>query len=237
MTRGNYDSANNMLAYSNGNCPVLKTERGWKSLWVQILPQAPYAVLTELVRCRIANPRSGETLREFKSLRLRQRPGRARMMWLVAESPQRTRKCPKGNRTICGVPDGEPSVAVALQRNARVQAHHLLTAPKRNVCNDRQGVPFVARVEQRAPGRKGCASFYHLSSFHTASRGRVIASAVALLRIYGSSTSAYRQVCGSYIPAISHVFADMFPILKCNKIPVKRANPPQSAIFAPVITL
>ena len=28
MTRGNYDSANNMLAYSNGNCPVLKTERG-----------------------------------------------------------------------------------------------------------------------------------------------------------------------------------------------------------------
>lgn len=28
MTRGNYDSANNMLAYSNGNCPVLKTVRG-----------------------------------------------------------------------------------------------------------------------------------------------------------------------------------------------------------------
>lgn len=41
MTRGNYDSANYMLAYSNGNCPVLKTERGCKSLWVQILPQAP----------------------------------------------------------------------------------------------------------------------------------------------------------------------------------------------------
>ncbi len=88
------------------------------------------------------------------------------MMWLVAESPQRRRKCPKGNRTICGVPDGEPSVAVALQRNARVQAHHLLTAPKRNVCNDRQGVPFVARVEQRAPGRKGCAYLWSRATPH-----------------------------------------------------------------------
>lgn len=86
-TRGYCVSANNMLAYSNGNCPVLKTERGWKSLWVQILPQAPYAVLTELVRCRIANPRSGETLREFKSLRLRQRPGRSRMMLAARATP------------------------------------------------------------------------------------------------------------------------------------------------------
>ena len=106
-------TAHNTLAYSNGNCPVLKTERGWKSLWVQILPQAPwctptgassasladlwmvgavkvkclrvrsegwsphkqYAVLTELVWCRIANPRSGETLRGFKSLRPRQQYG------------------------------------------------------------------------------------------------------------------------------------------------------------------
>ena len=41
-------------------------------MWVQILPQAPYAVLAELVRHRIANPWSEETLREFKSLRLRQ---------------------------------------------------------------------------------------------------------------------------------------------------------------------
>ena len=31
---------------------------------------------------------------------------------------------------ICGVPDGEPSIAVALQRNVRVQAQHLLTAPE-----------------------------------------------------------------------------------------------------------
>lgn len=69
-------------------------------------------------------------------------------------------------RTICGVPDGEPSVAVALQRNARVQAHHLLTAPKRNVCNDRQGVPFVARGEQRAPGRKGCAYLWGRATPH-----------------------------------------------------------------------
>lgn len=92
MTRGNYDSANNMLAYSNGNCPVLKTERGWKSLWVQILPQAPYAVLTELVRCRIANPRSGETLREFKSLRLRQGPGRSRMMLAARATPTENNK-------------------------------------------------------------------------------------------------------------------------------------------------
>ena len=34
-------------------------------------PHKTNAALTELVRCRIANPRSGETLREFKSLRLR----------------------------------------------------------------------------------------------------------------------------------------------------------------------
>lgn len=63
------------------------------------------------------------------------------------------------------------------------------------------------------------------------------ASVPGSFHIWGSSPPAYRQVCVGYVSAIPRVFADMFPILRCNKIPVKRANPAQSAIFAPVITL
>lgn len=184
-------------------------------MWVQILPQAPYAVLTELVRCRIANPRSGETLREFKSLRLRQRPGRSRMMLAARATPTEN---DKPMESIC-VPEGYD-----LSHRANMST----SAPY----NMGQSHPALGRTHQatgtfprRAKGVQDPAapSFYHLSSLHLASTGKG--------HRFGGGPSSHIRRRGVGLPA------SMRWIRPGNSSRFCRYVLPQSAIFAPVITL
>lgn len=73
------------------------------------------------------------------------------------------------------------------------RAYHSLLGESSERLGGKAALPFtISLLSIRPPG------------------GRVIALAVALLRIYVGVASAYRQVCGSYVSAIPHVFADMY---------------------------